>query len=67
MECDCGEEEERREVFDELEGEMSMRRNRENGRRRKRRRSGGVYVLGIGAGNKCCTQRRRGQVEFSGS
>lgn len=37
-------EKKRRDVFDDLEGEMSMRRNRENGRRR---RSGGVYMLAL--------------------
>lgn len=51
-----------------LEGEMSRRRKRGNRMRRRRRRSrGGGYALGFGAGNKLvrCTERRRGQVEFS--
>lgn len=51
----------RAEVCDNLEGEMSKRRNRGA----EEERCG--YVLGIGAGYKlvCCTQRRRGQLEFS--
>lgn len=41
-------------MLDGVEGEMGMRRSREY--RRARWRSGGLYVLCISAGNRCCTQ-----------
>lgn len=50
------------EVFDEEDGEISRRGEKECSGRRK---GGRIYVLGLGARNICCTERSRGQVKVS--